>query len=53
VQDFETHRDLLRPEACRDNGARFSSERFRREVGEAFAATLAMHADKGPCAAAA
>jgi glycosyltransferase involved in cell wall biosynthesis len=53
VQDFETHRDLLRPEACRDNAGRFSSVRFRREVGEALAATLALHAGSGLSAAAA
>ncbi len=45
VEDFETHHHLLRPDACRDNGARFSTERFRREVADAFQATLGLHGE--------
>jgi glycosyltransferase involved in cell wall biosynthesis len=43
VQDFEMHRDLIRSDVCRDNGGRFSADRFRREVGEALRATVGLH----------
>jgi glycosyltransferase involved in cell wall biosynthesis len=45
VNDFETHRDLLRSEACRDNAERFSTERFRQEIADAFQSTLKLHAE--------
>ncbi len=45
VNDFEIHGDLLRPDACRDNGGRFSTERFRQEIADAFHATLDRHAE--------
>jgi glycosyltransferase involved in cell wall biosynthesis len=45
VQEFEANRQLLRAEACRDNATRFSAERFRGEVADAFQATLRLHAE--------
>jgi glycosyltransferase involved in cell wall biosynthesis len=44
VARFEAHADGLLPAACRDNAARFSTPRFHREIAEAFAETVAMHA---------
>jgi glycosyltransferase involved in cell wall biosynthesis len=43
VERFETCSGQLRPEACRDNAERFSTERFRGEVAAAFRATLRLH----------
>jgi glycosyltransferase involved in cell wall biosynthesis len=45
VEDFDKHRDLIRPDACRDNGGRFSTERFRIEIADAFQSTLKLHAE--------
>jgi glycosyltransferase involved in cell wall biosynthesis len=52
LNDFEAHCDLLRPEACRDNGSRFGAQRFRREIADAFQATLKLHGDQAQFAAA-
>jgi glycosyltransferase involved in cell wall biosynthesis len=45
VDDFEAHRELLRSDSCRDNGARFSADRFRREIADALDATRRLHAE--------
>ena len=44
VERFEDHRDAIVASACRENAMRFKPERFAREVGAAFAATLAKQA---------
>ena len=43
VEQFAAKRPVIEPEACRANARRFSAERFRSEVREAFAEVLAMH----------
>jgi glycosyltransferase involved in cell wall biosynthesis len=43
VRQFEVHSSAIAPAACRENAMRFSVERFRREVAEAFDEVLAMH----------
>jgi glycosyltransferase involved in cell wall biosynthesis len=43
VEHFEAHSAELQSEACRDNAQRFSADRFRQEIGDAFAATLRTH----------
>lgn len=43
VAHFEAHRSEITPSACRENAERFSVDRFRREIDEAFDETLAMH----------
>jgi glycosyltransferase involved in cell wall biosynthesis len=40
---FEHCRPGIEPGACHENGQRFSTERFRREISEAFEATVALH----------
>jgi glycosyltransferase involved in cell wall biosynthesis len=44
VERFEVHREAIVASACRENAIRFKPERFAREVGAAFAATLAKQA---------
>jgi len=44
VEHFEQHHAAITPDACRDNAARFSVERFHREIAAAFQAVRAMHA---------
>lgn len=44
VEHFETHRSSISPDACRQNAMRFSAERFRREVQQAFDGTVKTHA---------
>jgi hypothetical protein len=44
VARFEAQRRDITPWACRQNAARFSPERFHREVAEAFDDAVAMHA---------
>ena len=44
VAHFEAHRSEIAPSACRENAERFSVERFRRQIAEAFDDVLAMHA---------
>ena len=44
VAYFEANRREIEPSACRQNAERFSAERFRREVAEAFDETLTLHA---------
>ena len=41
VEHFESHRRDITPSACRRNATRFSAERFRREIRQAFASTSA------------
>jgi hypothetical protein len=41
---FEAKHRAITPEACRQNAARFSTERFHREIAEAFDEAVAMHA---------
>jgi hypothetical protein len=36
VEHFELHRREIMPAACQQNAMRFSSERFNREIAEAF-----------------
>jgi glycosyltransferase involved in cell wall biosynthesis len=43
VEHFAAHRRAIAPDACRENALRFSAERFRREIADAFERTLAMH----------
>lgn len=43
VRQFEVHSSAIAPAACRENAMRFSVERFRREVADAFDEVLAMH----------
>jgi glycosyltransferase involved in cell wall biosynthesis len=43
IAQFETDSSRLQPEACRRNAERFSAERFRLEVAQAFRATLNLH----------
>jgi glycosyltransferase involved in cell wall biosynthesis len=43
VEHFESRRRDMAPVYCRENAMRFSAERFRREVAEAFDDVLAMH----------
>jgi len=50
VENFEARHSGIRAEACRDNAFRFSAQRFRREVAEAFGATLRLHAELGQTA---
>jgi glycosyltransferase involved in cell wall biosynthesis len=47
VAHFEQHSLLITPQACRQNANRFSSDRFRREIGLAFEAVTALHATEG------
>jgi glycosyltransferase involved in cell wall biosynthesis len=44
IARFEADARAIDPAACRHNAARFSTARFHREIAEAFAETLAMHA---------
>ena len=44
VERFELHQKALIPSACRENAARFGPHRFARQVNQALAATVAMHA---------
>jgi glycosyltransferase involved in cell wall biosynthesis len=44
IARFEADARAILPAACRHNAARFSTPRFRREIAEAFAETVAMHA---------
>ena len=43
VELFEASSTQLLPEACRENALRFSAERFRAEIAQAFGKGLAMH----------
>jgi glycosyltransferase involved in cell wall biosynthesis len=43
IERFETHGDLLQGTACRENAARFSPQRFRQQVLQAFATAVNMH----------
>lgn len=43
VEQFEAESGRLQPEACRRNAERFSAERFRLEVAQAFHSTLNLH----------
>ncbi|MDT3685398.1 MAG: glycosyltransferase [Pseudorhodoplanes sp.] len=43
VEHFESHRREIRPSACCQNAARFSVERFNREIAQAFEAVQTMH----------
>jgi len=43
VELFEARSTQLLPEACRENALRFSAERFRAEIAQAFGKGLAMH----------
>lgn len=43
VEQFESKRPVIEPEVCWANAQRFSENRFRSEVREAFAEVLAMH----------
>jgi glycosyltransferase involved in cell wall biosynthesis len=43
VELFEASASQIRAEACRENAQRFSTERFRQEIAECFAACLKMH----------
>jgi glycosyltransferase involved in cell wall biosynthesis len=44
IEEFETHRHNIAPEACRENATRFSVERFHREIATAFDEVRSMHA---------
>jgi glycosyltransferase involved in cell wall biosynthesis len=44
VTRFEADHAAISPAACRQNALRFSAERFRREIVEAFDEAVAMHA---------
>lgn len=44
VEYFELTKGLITAAACRQNAARFSLERFKREVARAFEAARALHA---------
>lgn len=46
VEHFESHWREIRPSACCRNAARFSVERFNREIAEAFEAVQTMHSSK-------
>ncbi|MDJ1157078.1 glycosyltransferase [Chelatococcus sp. SYSU_G07232] len=50
VEHFEGNRRSMAPEACRQNALRFSADRFRREIREAFFRTLAIHGTGAPLA---
>ena len=43
VDRFEANSNSLLPAACRENAARFSPQRFARQVTRAFAAAVGMH----------
>jgi glycosyltransferase involved in cell wall biosynthesis len=43
VARFEEHARAIAPAACRHNATRFSTQRFHREIAEAFEETVAMH----------
>ena len=43
VAQFETHHGAIAPAACRENAIRFSVDRFRREIAQAFDDAVAMH----------
>lgn len=43
IERFEANRGALRPDACRDNAQRFSSQRFRAEIADAFDRTVKRH----------
>jgi len=45
IQRFEANRKAITPRACRENADRFSVERFRLQIAEAFDAALAAHAE--------
>jgi glycosyltransferase involved in cell wall biosynthesis len=44
VEQFEAHRRDITADACRQNATRFSVERFRQDVRNAFDKTVALHA---------
>ena len=43
VEHFETCKSSIHPEACRQNAARFSAERFRRELNQALDEAIALN----------
>lgn len=43
VKHFETNCDRIKPESCRNNTFRFSVDRFRREIEEAFNSAIALN----------
>ncbi len=45
VAQFEANRLLITPAACRRNAMRFSVERFRREINNAFQSAQAIHTE--------
>jgi len=44
IASFEAERSNITPQACHHNAQRFSVERFRRQIAEAFDEVVAMHA---------
>jgi glycosyltransferase involved in cell wall biosynthesis len=46
VEHFESHWREIRPSACCQNAARFSVERFNREIAQAFEAVQTMHSPR-------
>lgn len=44
IAQFEANADALSASACRENAARFSPQRFRQQVLQAFSAAVGMHA---------
>jgi glycosyltransferase involved in cell wall biosynthesis len=51
VERFEASSGQLRAEACRDNAIRFSTERFRGEILQAFGTLLQKHPNIAPALA--
>lgn len=47
VDHFDANAGTIAPAACRENALRFSTERFRREIDDAFARTHALHRAAG------
>jgi glycosyltransferase involved in cell wall biosynthesis len=43
VEQFEIAPSRIQPQACRENAQRFSAERFRLELAQAFRAALNLH----------
>lgn len=48
VERFEANSQSLLPAACRENAARFSPQRFARQVTQAFSAAVGMHGNFAP-----
>lgn len=48
VETFEAQRAAIRPEACRQNAARFSDQRFRDEIGQAVERLVSAYSSIAP-----